>query len=138
MEHLKEPKINCCSLHWIDIELDSAPSTYDEQLLKMGNGILLIFDWKEFFKILDASIEKSQLEYSRKKVEYYDPQSFNGTLTLHHKDKKYKYQNEYRILISHNENQPIKLPLPGLMKISHVIETRKYETIRVKKNENRN
>ena len=29
MEHLSEPKINSCSMHWIDIETGEPPSTFN-------------------------------------------------------------------------------------------------------------
>ncbi|MCF8296549.1 MAG: hypothetical protein K9J13_03305, partial [Saprospiraceae bacterium] len=57
MEHISNPKINCCSLHWLEIEPEQAPSTYDKKLVKMGNKAMLIYDWKKFFDILDTAIE---------------------------------------------------------------------------------
>lgn len=131
MEHLTETKINCCSLHWLEIEPEETSTTFHEKLLLMGDKMILIFDCEMFFKILDSSIEKLGMEYSRKKVIYYDPKMYNGKLSLHHKDKKYEFQNEYRILISPTDNRPIKLPLPGLKKICHVIETKHYEKMRI-------
>ena len=67
MEHLIEPKINCCSLHWMEIEPEKAPSTFNDKLLGMGDKALLIHDWKKFFEILDQSLENLELKYSRKK-----------------------------------------------------------------------
>ncbi|MBL7779896.1 MAG: hypothetical protein JNM22_01680, partial [Saprospiraceae bacterium] len=69
--------------------------------------------------------------YSRKKVTYYDPNTHNGDLTLHHKDEAYSFQNEYRILISPTKNEPVKVKLAGLNKISIVIDTKDIENLRV-------
>lgn len=131
MEHLAEPKVNCCSLHWFEIEPEKISSTFHEKLLDIGDKAMIILDWEKFFEILDYSLESLGLDYSRKKVTYYDPKKFNGEITLHHKDEKYKYQNEYRILIAPTDNMPKKIPLPGLKKISHIIESRDLAKLRI-------
>ena len=131
MEHLSEPKINCCSLHWMEIELGHPPSTFNDKLLRMGDKALLIYDWKKFFEILDQSLENLELEYSRKKVEYYNPKSFSGEISLHHKNEEFNWQNEYRILIAPTDNEPINIPLKGLKEISCVIESKYYESVRI-------
>lgn len=132
MEHLSNPKTNCCSLHWMEIEPEQPPTTFNYKLLSMGDKALLIYDWIKFFEILDSSIEELKLKYSRKKVEYYNPKSFNGDITLHHKNEQYSWQNEYRILISPTDDQPINISIKGLKKISYVIDSKNYENIRIK------
>ncbi len=132
MEHLSEPKINCCSLHWMELEAGQSPSTFNDKLLGMGDKALLIYDWKKFFEILDQSLENLKLEYSRKKVEYYNPKTFSGDITLHHKNEEFNWQNEYRILIAPTDNKPLNIPLKGMKEISCVIESKDYESIRIK------
>ncbi|GAB5527406.1 MAG: hypothetical protein Roseis2KO_52780 [Roseivirga sp.] len=132
IEHLSEPKINCCSLHWMEIEPEEPASTYHDNLLGMGDKTLLIFDWKRFFEILDNSLESQGLQYSRRKVTYYDPKTYSGEMTLHHKDHKLSWQNEYRVLIAPTQNKPIRVNLPGLKEISHVVETINLPKLRIK------
>ena len=132
MEHLSEPKINCCSLHWMDIEPDNPPSTFNDKLLGMGEKALMIYDWKKFFEILDQSLENLELKYSRKKVEYYNPKTFSGDLSLHHKNEEFSWQNEYRILIAPTDTRPLYIPLKGMKEISCVIESKDYKNIRIK------
>jgi hypothetical protein len=132
MEHLSEPKINCCSLHWMEIEPEQPPSTFNDKLLGMGDKALLIYDWKKFFEILDQSLENLKLKYSRKKVEYYDPKTFSGEISLHHKNKEFSWQNEYRILIAPTDNEPLNIPLTGMKEISCVIESKDFESVRIK------
>lgn len=91
MEHLSEPKINCCSLHMMDIEFGQPPSTYNHKLLGMGDKALLILDYKKFFEILDQSLENLKFVYSRKKVGYYNPKAFNGDISLHHKNEEFSW-----------------------------------------------
>jgi hypothetical protein len=132
MEHLSEPKINCCSLHWMEIEPEQPPSTFNDKLLGMGDKALLIYDWKKFFEILDQSLENLKLKYSRKKVEYYDPKTFSGDISLHHKNEEFSWQNEYRILIAPTDNEPLNIPLTGMKEISCVIESKDFESVRIK------
>mgnify|MGYP000082511145 CR=1 FL=1 len=132
IEHMSEPKINCCSLHWLEIESGQSPSTFNHKLIEMGDKALLIYDWKKFFEILDQSLENLKLEYSRKKVEYYNPKTFSDDLSLHHKNEEFKWQNEYRILIAPTNNKPLKIPLKGMKEISCVIDSKAYHRIRIK------
>ena len=132
MEHLSVPKINCCSLHWIDIEIDEQPKSHNNRLIELGDKTLLIYEWKQFFDKLDEAIEERGFQYSRRKVEYYNPKQFDGDLTLHHKDIAFSWQNEYRILIAPTDNEPIKISIPGLKKISKVVDTKDMATLRIK------
>ncbi len=122
-EHLTDPKINCCSLHWMEIQPKKLNDSFNEKLLDFGDKALLILDSMKFIEILDKSIEKLNYKYSRDKVKYYRPKEFNGEISLHHKDEQYDYQNEYRILISPTNNEPINIPIPGLKKISTTIDS---------------
>lgn len=130
MEHLDDPKINCCSLYTMYIQLDSSPNI-DDKALDMGNKMLLIHDCKAFFEILDKSIESKGYEFKRGLVTYYDPKSHCGGLTLHHKDQGFSFQKEYRILIQPTNNDPVRVPLPGLKAISAVIDSKAVRTLRL-------
>lgn len=132
MEHLSDPKINCCSLHWMEIEPEKPSSTYNEKLLDMGDKTLLILDAKRFFEILDESIEREGFKFRRRKVTYYDPKTHSGNLTLHHKDIKLSWQNEYRILIAPTQNEPIRIDLPGLREICYIIQTVDLDKFRIR------
>ncbi|WP_210463004.1 hypothetical protein [Rufibacter roseolus] len=132
MEHPDDSTVSCCSLFTIDIDLNGVLSNVSDKALEMGNKMLLIFDCLAFFKILDESIVKCGYEYKRRPVIYYDPKTYNGDLTLHHKDLAFKFQEEYRILIESKENQPIKIPLPGLRNISVVIDSMAAKTLELK------
>lgn len=48
MEHLDDPKINCCSLYTVDVEFDGPPPSIDDRCLEMGNKMLLIYNLKAF------------------------------------------------------------------------------------------
>ncbi|QXP64854.1 MULTISPECIES: hypothetical protein [unclassified Polaribacter] len=132
MKNLDNPEINCCSLNWLVLETGKKSRFFEKKLLEMGNKALLILDWKKFFEILDREIEKMNYNFSRKKVTYYSPKIHNGEISLHHKDEKFEYQNEYRILISPTKNEPINIPLPGLKEISTVIDSSNLNKLIIK------
>jgi hypothetical protein len=94
--------------------------------------MILILNTRRFLDSIDKSIKELGFEYSRKKVTYYNPISFSGELSLHHKDEKFKYQNEYRILITPTNNSQIKIPIPGLKEFCTLIETKDLKTLRTK------
>ena len=130
-EYLSDPKTSCCSLHWMELNFGEINSNFNERLLEMGDKALLIFNGSKFVEILDKSIEKLGYKYKRRRVEYYSPKSFNGKLTLHHKDEFYKYQNEYRILISPTTDEPINIFVPGLKEISTVVNSSDIKNLKL-------
>ncbi len=131
MEHLIDPNINCCSMHWLEIEPGQPASTLNDRLIEMGDKALLIYNRSKFLEIIDKSIEELGFEYSRRKVTYYNPKIFSGEITLHHKDEEYSWQNEFRILIGPTNNQPIKVPIKGLKQISCIINTIHLRSLRI-------
>jgi len=70
-----------------------------------------------------------KLEYSRSQVQYYDPKTHHGDLTLHHKDILYSYQNEYRILVAPVPENSIKVPISGLKGISALTNSEDLDTL---------
>lgn len=132
-EQLDNPRINCCSMHWIELEHGIINNSSDEKLLEFGDKVLLITDCDKFIEILDDSIKKLNFQSKRGMVTYYAPKTFNGDITLHHKDERYSYQNEYRILINPTNNEPINIPLPGLKDISVLINSSELNKLIVQK-----
>lgn len=129
--HLTTPQTSCCSLYWIEMKANESLSPLDNRISDLGDKMLLIYNWEKFFEILDKSIEDLNLEYSRKKVIYYNPKTYNGDLTLHHKKIELGYQNEYRILIKPTQTDFINIPLPGLKDVSCVIKTKDYNKLNI-------
>lgn len=131
-EHFVDPKINCCSLYSLKMEINGGSPKIDERISLMGDKVLLIHNTTKFFEILDQSIENQGYEFSRKHVKYYDPKKHDGELSLHHKDEKFSFQNEYRILLAPTNNQPIKLKLSGLQQVCTVFSSNTLFGLRLK------
>ncbi len=135
-EHLVDPRTHCCSLHWLEFEIDRDLAAFDKKLLELGDKTLLILDWKRFFEILDKAVSEQNLGIQGKKVSYYDPKEVDGEISLFHKDDRFQYQKEFRILIYQLTTPSSTLNLPGLKEISTVIETKHLKTLRIMKEKN--
>jgi len=136
-EHFVNPKINCCSLYSLEMEIGGGQPQIDKRIISMGEKVLFIHTPIKFFEILDHSIKIQGYEYSRKLVKYYAPEEYNGELSLHHKDESFSYQNEYRILIAPTDNKSVKIKLPDLQKVSTTFEASSLFGLQLKyQNEN--
>lgn len=131
-EYLTNPKINCCSLYSIILKDGLPSSTIDDRILTMGDKALIIYDYNRFFEILDKSILDNKMHYSRRFITYYNPKTHDGEISLHHKNNIFQFQQEYRVLISPTNNQPVKIPIPELKEISTVIDSNKLKTLSVR------
>ena len=122
---------NICSFYTLKFDENLKYRKIDERVLRLGNKTLIIYNLEQFIEILDISLEEQRFEFSRKLVEYYNHRAFSGNLTFHHKDDLYNYQNEYRILLKTLGTNTINLKLPGLQKISKVVNSDELNTIEV-------
>lgn len=122
---------NICSLYTLHLQDDFSYEKIDDRVLFLGDKTLLIYNLRLFFEILDNSIERQKFEYSRKPVTYYNHRIFDGDLTFHHKDEAFSYQREYRVLLKTPGTEKIKIELPGLKKISTVVDTDKINTLQL-------
>jgi hypothetical protein len=123
---------NICSLYTLKFDEELRFKEVDNRVLCLGDKTLIIYKLEEFFEILDKALESQKFEYSRKPVKYYNCKSFDGDLTFHHKEESFSYQNEYRILIETPGTNPINIGLPGVKKVSAVVDTGKINTHELK------
>jgi len=123
---------NICSLYILRFDNELKFQRVDDRVLCLGDKTLLIYNLGHYFDILDKSLESEKFEFSRKPVKYYNPKTFDGVLNFHDKDESFEYQKEYRILIDTPGTDTIKIKLPGLKKISAVVDTEKINTLEIK------
>ena len=113
---------NICSFCLFALKQDINEFSIDQRLKELADTALVITDFSKFVKSVDKSINQLGFKFARKQVEYYDPKTYAGDLSFFHKDKYFQYQNEYRILIQSNGEEPIKLPIPNLKKVSQLLD----------------
>lgn len=122
---------NICSLYSLTFDKKLNYKEIDERVLCLGDKTLIIYNIEKFFEILDNSIEELKLALSRKPVEYYNYKTFDGDLSPHHKEDSFIFQNEYRILLITPGTKTINLKLPGLKKISVIVNTNQINTLKL-------
>lgn len=124
-ESYAENTANLCSLYMLEINNELRTSKpVDDRMLEMGDKALIILNPMKFYEILDSALEMLEYGYRRMPVQYYDHRTFEGELSNCHKDIKFNYQNEYRIVIKNNGDTSIKLPLQGLKSVSSIIDSK--------------
>lgn len=130
-EHPTVIPYNICSLYTREIKENLKIKPVVQKVLNLGTRSLIIYNFEKFFNALDTSLASLGIEYSRKPVIYYDHRTFEGKLTLHHKDQEFSFQNEYRILLQTPGTEPMKIPIPGLKTFSALGESKTINTIKL-------
>ena len=130
-EHLQDPKVNICCLTIIPLSEELRPTAISERLPELGDSAILIYDTERFYDTIEKSLSELGFTYEMKPVKYYNHKEHNGDLTFFDKDIDFSYQNEYRILIWPNPEGDLKIPVPGLKKMSVVVESIKIPELKI-------
>ncbi|HNT21064.1 MAG TPA: hypothetical protein PKL70_11600 [Saprospiraceae bacterium] len=120
-----------CSFYWLNNELEDPNALYQRGFYIEGNQMLVINKPVEFCKTIYTSLRSLNLFFEGDHVKYYDPKTWNGprgSLTTHHKDIAFSYQNEFRIAIRPSNygepgilpSLPMEIPIPGLKQMSYI------------------
>jgi hypothetical protein len=105
----------------------------DPRFKNFGDTIILIENPNEFLNRVKEELKGKNYKYTIGLVNYYDPDTFNGPLTVFSKKNKLAYQNELRILIYNKNNEPIKIYIGSIkdiackFKIEDLMKSIKYE-----------
>lgn len=89
---------------------------FNPKLFFFGNYFVIGTEIKTIFEIIDSACkaDKNIVNYKMGPVSYSDIKKHNGEWDVFHKPLKFKYQNEVRIAIKINSNDPYRLKIPGL------------------------
>jgi hypothetical protein len=92
--------------------------TISERVKSFGDSFLLIYDSNTFLNRVRSAVRKHQLKVNADLVEYIDFSRFTGKKTVFQKDLRFVYQQEWRLYIRSNKNEPIGLEIGSLEDIS--------------------
>lgn len=123
VEFLEEDHKLLCSLYCPELDSDYQIVNFDDRMLAFGPSAMVIHDVPGFFALVFDSLEQLGLEYSSRQATYFDSQSFNGEISVHHKDVKYAYQREQRIMTWRPNAEFLRLPLPGMRNLVRIIDS---------------
>lgn len=105
----------------------------DEKNILFGSHALIMLDTDEFEKRLYSELERKGLKYHFGHINYIDLKNLSGRKTLFQKDKCYSYQNEFRIFIENNSQEPLSVKIGDISDISRLIDFKAFIKIRYKR-----
>lgn len=94
---------------------------------EMGESYLLIKNAKEFMHRVVVGLKQNNYQYQYDVVNYYDPKLDYQKLGLFHKQEKFKYQKEFRILIESEPTEHIQFDIGNLEDISEICPVNKFK-----------
>lgn len=106
---------------------------FNPRFEKLGDTLILIDNPNEFFNRVENALKNKGYKFTTHPVTYYDPYTFNGSLTVFHKKKDLNYQNELRIFVQNEMKVPIKICIGSIMDIA--IKIRMYDLMKIQKYE---
>tara|TARA_R110002124_G_scaffold280858_1_gene454581 strand:- start:236 stop:724 length:489 start_codon:yes stop_codon:yes gene_type:complete len=127
------PKGNLYSLYCIKRSdfLNTDEFTIDSRVKAFGSHALFIRGTKKFIDKLTSEIEKLNMSYKAKPVEYYDNEKTNEQINLFQKIQEYKYQNEYRVIVQNNSQEPIKISIGSLKDYSEMFALDSLDDLKI-------
>lgn len=94
--------------------------TINSRCSKFGASCLFILDVNEFLVRLDSAMSLLNLNGIRDFVTYHDMSNFNGERNVFQKDKRFDYQQEFRLFFKHDLLEPIHFNIGSLKDIATV------------------
>ena len=104
----------------------------DERISDFGNHALVLLDTVKFEERLYNELQKRKFKYHFGHIDYIDLRSHNGKKTLFQKDTKYKFQNEFRIFIESNSQDPLKIVIGDISDITKLVDFDTFRKLKFK------
>ena len=119
---------NIYSLYMLEA---SESASIDSRMEQFGEYAAFIHNPKEFLNRVESKLKQSNISFEAGQVSYIDEQSFEGDLSLFKKFSAYKYQNEYRILISSKKNEPFILNIGPINDIAYALPVEIFHSMKI-------
>lgn len=103
----------------------------DTRVKSFGSHVLFIRETAKFINEICQEIEKLNMSYKTKPVEYYDKENIDEPINLFQKTLEYNYQREYRIIVKNNKQGTLKISIGSLKEYSEIfaVDSRKSSVI---------
>ena len=96
-----------------------------------GKSALLIHHPEEFLNRISKKLKKKSKEFNFSPVNYFDPKTYEGELSPFYKSNIYEYQNEVRLWIPNNIEEPYEFFIGDISDISYKIPVSDLDKIEV-------
>ena len=125
-----EFKGNLYSMLAITPMLATKTDSFDERNTSFGDYFLLIIDPNTFYERLSSAISNMGFRHRIGLVQYYDEKSYNGNLSPFHKPSRFEHQNEFRIFVEHDKDEPLSIEIGSLRDISEAFLIEEFTGLR--------
>jgi hypothetical protein len=127
-ENAEDYKIFCSTIIGGNDEFIGKSKIFDDRLMDFGEYFLFIFPLKEFFNkltvTLDELVKTNVIEtYQSDKVEYFDPDNYDGDVGPFKKTNMYKHQKEWRLVIKRNSLGSFSINIGDISNITFLDKT---------------
>jgi hypothetical protein len=95
----------------------------DKRVNGFGSHCLMVKDNVEFLNRIEKALQKMDVIYCHGFVSYYDRYTINGEVTAFQKPNEFAYQNEFRIYVDSNADEPLALKIGNLKNIAQIVST---------------
>ena len=95
----------------------------DERMKRYGENALLIHNPALFYKKIENSCDKLNIEFRSQKVHYYNELVNQNNLNLFDKIKFYEKENEFRFIFGTDGSKILKLNISSMKDYAKIIRT---------------
>jgi hypothetical protein len=108
---------NVFCMHSVPIPTVGCPFV-DPRNFKFGDAFTVILDAKKFLNRVKRAAKKIGFSMDCHLVEYFDPETYSGEVGPFRKPTNFKYQREFRIIITPGTVEPVRLKVRTLKDIT--------------------
>ncbi len=118
----KNTKGNIYSLFCVSNFFEPNPMNFkiDKRVEEFGSHCLIIKNCPKFLSLMEEGLNDLGYKHSHGFVRYYNADKVNGNINLFHKREEFKYQNEFRFLVTKDKEESIKFHIGSLKDISEI------------------
>lgn len=87
---------------------------------EFGDTVLLIENPNEFLNRIVRELDKKKIKHRIGLVNYYNPFSKIGSLSVYDKKEEHSYQNEFRIWINYEEDKPTTITIGSIKDFTRI------------------
>jgi len=110
--------------------LDRKDFEIDDRILKFGDTAIVIRDAIEFTKRLHKAANDIGLSVKQQPIEYVEKAKYHGAIGPFRKYETFRYQSEFRYLLSPGNGEPIKLQVGDLRDLCFFIPSTEIRNLK--------
>lgn len=107
---------------------------FDESMISFGDSALIITNVNDFLTRVKQELEQMNLKFKWGIVDYYNSEERSvKKLNIFKKSLEFQNQNEFRIFVENPINEPIKIKIGSINKISIIVKSESLTKLKIEK-----